>query len=139
MAVDTIHRKTSTQYFVVLASLFIKRITWTLVIMCWGTETVNKVILTALLASAALPFSVAAAEAGNGAAPVTAVAMQATDARAIVVNGPRGRVDTAVFGKRPFMRSPRLSPDGTKIAVMMTKDGVDSLGYIDVTKPGSAP
>jgi hypothetical protein len=65
--------------------------------------------------------------------------MQATDARTIVVNAPRGRVDTAVFGKRPFMRSPRLSPDGTKIAVMMTKDGVDSLGYIDVTKPGSAP
>ncbi len=101
----------------------------------------NKVILTALLVSAALPFSAAAlaADTGAGSAPVTAAAMQATDARTIVVNAPRGRVDTAVFGKRPFMRSPRLSPDGTKIAVMMTKDGVDNLGYIDVTKPGSAP
>ncbi|WP_414009908.1 hypothetical protein, partial [Sphingorhabdus sp.] len=127
MAVDIIHRKTSTQYFVLLASLLIERITIMAVFKCWGADTVNKVILTALLASAALPFSVAAAEAGNGAAPVTAVAMQATDARTIVVNAPRGRVDTAVFGKRPFMRSPRLSPDGTKVAVMMTKDGVDSL------------
>jgi dipeptidyl aminopeptidase/acylaminoacyl peptidase len=56
---------------------------------------------------------------------------------AIVVAG--GRVDTAVFGKRPFMRAPRLSPDGTKIAVMMSRNGVDNLGWIDVTKPGSAP
>jgi hypothetical protein len=61
------------------------------------------------------------------------------DSRTIVVKAPRGKVDTAVFGKRPFMRSPVLSPDGSKIAVMMTKDGVDNLGYIDVTKPGSAP
>lgn len=67
------------------------------------------------------------------------VAVKAADSATIVVNAPRGRVDTAVFGKRPFMRSPRLSPDGTKIAVMMTKDGVDFLGYIDATKPGSAP
>jgi dipeptidyl aminopeptidase/acylaminoacyl peptidase len=97
---------------------------------------VNKVILTALLASAALPFSVAAAETGTGAAPVTAAALQATDGTILVT---KGRAETAVFGKRPFMRNPVLSPDGTKIAVMMSKDGVDNLGYIDVTKPGSAP
>ena len=48
----------------------------------------KKVILTTLLLSAALPFSVAAAEAGNGAAPVAAAAMQATDARTIIVNAP---------------------------------------------------
>ena len=72
-------------------------------------------------------------------APFVHMAVQAADSATIVVNAPRGRVDTAVFGKRPFMRSPRLSPDGTKIAVMMTKDGVDFLGYIDATKPGSAP
>ena len=72
-------------------------------------------------------------------APFVLMAVQAADSATIVVNAPRGRVDTAVFGKRPFMRSPRLSPDGTKIAVMMTKDGVDFLGYIDATKPGSAP
>jgi dipeptidyl aminopeptidase/acylaminoacyl peptidase len=57
----------------------------------------------------------------------------------IVVEGRIGRAETAVFGKRPFMRTPRLSPDGTKIAVMMSKNGVDNLGWIDLTKPGSAP
>ena len=101
----------------------------------------KKLILTALFASAApsmCAFALAA-ETGTGAAPVNAAAMPAADAGTIIVNAPRGRVDTAVFGKRPFMRSPRLSPDGTKIAVMMTKDGVDSLGYINVTKAGSAP
>ncbi len=56
----------------------------------------------------------------------------------IIVTG-SGRVETAVFGKRPFMRSPRLSPDGSKIAVMMSRDGVDNLGFIDLNKPGSAP
>ena len=86
--------------------------------------------------------SASVASANN--APFLHIAAQAVDSRTvdsrtIVVNAPRGRVDTAVFGKRPFMRSPLLSPDGTKIAVMMTKDGVDFLGYLDVTKPGSAP
>jgi dipeptidyl aminopeptidase/acylaminoacyl peptidase len=77
--------------------------------------------------------------AGESNAALVSVAAQAVDSQTMAVNAPRGGVDTAVFGKRPFMRSPRLSPDGTKIAVMMTKDGVDYLGYIDVTKPGSAP
>lgn len=85
---------------------------------------------------APLAFATVAGE--NNAALANSIA-QAGDSQTIVVNAPRGRVDTAVFGKRPFMRSPRLSPDGTKIAVMMTKDGVDYLGYINVTKPGSAP
>lgn len=56
----------------------------------------------------------------------------------IVVTG-SGRVDTAVFGKRPFMRSPRLSPDGSKLAVMMSKDGTDNLGWIDLNTPGGKP
>lgn len=50
-----------------------------------------------------------------------------------------GRVATEVFGRRPFMRSPTLSPDGSKIAVMMSNQGVDYLGIIDLAKPGSAP
>ncbi|APZ97066.1 hypothetical protein BWQ93_00075 [Sphingopyxis sp. QXT-31] len=68
--------------------------------------------------------------------PAVAAAQAASD---IVVTAQKGRVETAVFGKRPFMRDPRLSPDGTKIAVMMSRDGIDNLGYIDLTKPGSAP
>ena len=43
------------------------------------------------------------------------------------------------FGAREGVLDVSLSPDGTKIAVMMTKNGVDSLGYINVMKPGSAP
>ena len=50
-----------------------------------------------------------------------------------------GRVESAVFGKRPFMRTPRLSPDGSKLAVMMSKDGTDNLGWLDLNKPGAKP
>ena len=57
----------------------------------------------------------------------------------IVVKGIKGRVPTEVFGKRPFMRNPTISPDGTKIAVMMSRNGIDNLGIIDLTKPGSPP
>lgn len=104
----------------------------------------NMRVLSALLVSA-ISITPAAAISDNQQAPVSAAlsasqaAKENVDSRTIVVKAPRGKVDTAVFGKRPFMRSPVLSPDGSKIAVMMTKDGVDNLGYIDVTKPGSAP
>lgn len=57
----------------------------------------------------------------------------------IVVKGIKGRVPTEVFGKRPFMRSPSISPDGGKIAVMMSADGIDNLGILDLSKPGSKP
>ena len=51
----------------------------------------------------------------------------------------QGRVATEVFGRRPFMQSPRLSPDGTKIVTQMGRKGVDFLGIIDLNKPGSPP
>jgi dipeptidyl aminopeptidase/acylaminoacyl peptidase len=51
----------------------------------------------------------------------------------------KGRVATAAFGKRPFMRDPQLSPDGSKIAVMMSVNGVDNLGVIDLGTPGTKP
>lgn len=98
----------------------------------------RKAKLAALFLGAAAPSTFAPVVA-ESTAPLVNIAAQAADNQTIVVNAPRGRVETAVFGKRPFMRSPRLSPDGTKIAVIMTKDGVDSLGFIDTTKPGSAP
>lgn len=105
-------------------------------------------ILSALLVSASVPFvlatgSAVAAETEKAPAITVLQATQAAagnvDNRTIVVKAPKGRVATAVFGKRPFMRNPRLSPDGSKIAVMMSKDGVDTLGYVDAAKPGSAP
>ncbi len=57
----------------------------------------------------------------------------------IVVTAFRGRVPAETFGKRPFMRAPRISPDGNKIAVMMSRNGVDNLAIIDLANPGSAP
>lgn len=97
----------------------------------------KNMIISALLAGAAL-ISVSASVSANEnvSAPMAASTATTADDTIVVT---KGRVATEVFGKRPFMRSPRLSPDGTKIAVMMSKDGVDNLGYIDVTKPGSAP
>lgn len=97
--------------------------------------------LAALMISAAVfstvPVTGAFAEdAGTRADPATTTEASKSG---IIVTGINGRVDTAVFGKRPFMRDPVISPDGTKIAVMMSKNGVDTLGYIDTTKPGSAP
>jgi dipeptidyl aminopeptidase/acylaminoacyl peptidase len=51
----------------------------------------------------------------------------------------QGRVATEVFGRRPFMQAPRLSPDGTKIVTQMGRKGVDYLGIVDLSKPGSPP
>lgn len=94
---------------------------------------VSKMAAFLLSAATLALLPVAAAQAGDA-------AQEGTDGKTpIVVTGMKGRAATAVFGKRPFMRTPRLSPDGTKIAVMMSKNGVDNLGWIDVTKPGSAP
>lgn len=50
----------------------------------------------------------------------------------------KGRVATEVFGKQPFMRDPSMSPDGTKIAVMASVNGIDNLGYIDLAAGGKA-
>ncbi|WP_411292075.1 alpha/beta hydrolase family protein [Sphingorhabdus sp.] len=98
----------------------------------------KKAIITALFVGAALPSTFAGALAKDGPAGgvIANIAAQSADGEILVS---KGRADTAVFGKRPFMRTPVLSPDGTKIVVMMSKNGVDNLGYIDVTKPGSAP
>ncbi len=57
----------------------------------------------------------------------------------VTATRPTTRVPTWVFGKRPFMRTPTLSPDGRFVAVMMSKDGVDNLGYLDISKPGAVP
>jgi dipeptidyl aminopeptidase/acylaminoacyl peptidase len=48
-------------------------------------------------------------------------------------------IPITTFAKRPFMRSPRISPDGTRIVVQMSKDKNGYLGIIDLTKPGSPP
>jgi len=52
---------------------------------------------------------------------------------------PDAIVPITAFAKRPFMQQPRISPDGTKLVVQMSKNGNGFLGLIDLTKPGSAP
>jgi dipeptidyl aminopeptidase/acylaminoacyl peptidase len=95
--------------------------------------------LSAALCSLATynPAVAADGDAIAASAPVMVQAAATSGDNTIVVQN--GRVETAVFGKRPFMRSPRLSPDGSKIAVMMSKDGTDNLGWIDLKTPGSKP
>jgi dipeptidyl aminopeptidase/acylaminoacyl peptidase len=97
--------------------------------------------LSALLVSAAVlsivPATGAYAEDAEISGAAAATAATSVEDEGIIVK--KGRAETAVFGKRPFMRAPRLSPDGTKLAVMMSKDGTDNLGWLDLSKPGSAP
>ncbi len=102
----------------------------------------KKMILTTLLASAALPFSVAAAETGNGSAPATAAAMLATDGAGSQVNGVTNAdkvVPVREFVKKANMRQPRISPDGTKLAYFAAKDGKEVLVMMDLAKPGAPP
>jgi dipeptidyl aminopeptidase/acylaminoacyl peptidase len=66
-------------------------------------------------------------------------AAQTTANQDIVVKAFKGRVPTEAFGKRPAMWAPRLSPDGTKVVVQMSRDGIDNLAILDLTKPGSPP
>jgi dipeptidyl aminopeptidase/acylaminoacyl peptidase len=90
----------------------------------------NKIFIT--------PFTLAIAlTATAGFAP--AIAQNTGPTASVTELAKKGRVATEVFGRRPFMRSPLLSPDGSKIVVMMSKEGVDYLGLIDLAKPGAAP
>ncbi len=98
-------------------------------------------VLTALMVASALPVVLASglARASEDDAATTSTAALTTAAYDDTIVVSKGRASIEVFGKRPFMRAPRLSPDGTKLAVMMSKDGRDNLGWLDLKKPGSPP
>ncbi len=49
------------------------------------------------------------------------------------------RVPAWVFGKNALISSPVLSPDGSKIAVMLSRDGQRFLGIIDLNNPKASP
>lgn len=57
----------------------------------------------------------------------------------IVVTAQKGRVDTALFGKRPAMSGVRMSPDGSKVALKMTQDGREYLVWLDLNDPAAKP
>jgi dipeptidyl aminopeptidase/acylaminoacyl peptidase len=76
-----------------------------------------------------------------GAASTVAMAAPATSAAA--ANAARPAADAVIpitaFARRPFMQTPRISPDGTKIVVQMSKDKKGYLGIVDLARPGAAP
>jgi dipeptidyl aminopeptidase/acylaminoacyl peptidase len=73
-----------------------------------------------------------------GAASTMAAAQPATPA-SVVRPTANAVIPITFFAKRPFMRAPRISPDGTKIVVQMAKDKKGYLGLIDLAKPGAPP
>src|SRR3954462_3891728 len=81
-----------------------------------------KLMFAALAASALVAAPAAAQPAGRPAAIA-----------------PDSIIPIALFAKRPFMQRPRISPDGTRIVVQMSKDKKGFLGIIDLAKPGAAP
>ena len=48
----------------------------------------------------------------------------------IVVTGSQ-RFPVSAFGRQPFMREPRISPDGTKVVVQLAREGKGAIGIID--------
>jgi len=70
----------------------------------------------------------------------TAYGQPSGDAQAgeVIVTA-RTMIPVSVFGRRPFMQQPRISPDGTKVVVNMSRDGKGFLGIIDLNRPGTAP
>ncbi len=86
----------------------------------------SKIFITALISTVALAMPMVAQAQSDPVAPTTVV----TAAQ---------RYPISVFGLQPFMSGPRISPDGTKIVVSLSRSGKKVLGIIDLTKPGSAP
>jgi dipeptidyl aminopeptidase/acylaminoacyl peptidase len=83
-------------------------------------------------------FSAALLSALAVTAPVATPVAAQQPSDQIVVTGSQ-RFPMSVFGRQPFMRAPRVSPDGTKIVVQLARQGKGAMGIIDLTKPGSAP
>ena len=76
---------------------------------------------------------------GSMALSLSNVANAAEKNGTIVVNAPEGRIPVGEFVKKPNMRSPRLSPDGSKLAYRAAKDGREILVIQDLSNAGSAP
>lgn len=49
------------------------------------------------------------------------------------------RVPIALFGKKPFMRGPEISPDGTKIVFELARDGKGAIAVLDLANPTAPP
>lgn len=60
-------------------------------------------------------------------------------AQAPVIKPVPGKVDMNVMASLPFMQSPRMSPDGTKVAAAFGAGDSLTYAYIDLTQPGAKP
>ena len=81
----------------------------------------------------------AALLAGVAAQAAVAQNSNSTAAAAGAKQAPAAVIPITAFAKRPFMQTPRISPDGTKIVVRMSHNKTGYLGIIDLTRPGSPP
>lgn len=77
--------------------------------------------------------------AGLLAASALAAPQLAAQTQDIVVLAKTGRVDTAVFGKRPVISGVRMSPKGDRIAYKMISDGREYLAWMDVSQENPKP
>lgn len=50
-----------------------------------------------------------------------------------------GRVATAAFAQLPFMTQPRLSPDGSKVAMQLSHGGTTHIAVLDLAVPNAKP
>lgn len=68
--------------------------------------------------------------------PAVAAAQQASDIKVTAASRP---VPVAEFVKKANMRSPRISPDGTKLAYLAANHGKEVLVVMDLANPAAAP
>jgi len=57
----------------------------------------------------------------------------------VVKQAPAAVIPIAAFAKRPFMQTPRISPDGSKFVVEMSRDKKGYLAVVDLANPGTPP
>ncbi|MEE9434798.1 MAG: prolyl oligopeptidase family serine peptidase [Sphingorhabdus sp.] len=86
----------------------------------------KKSLMVALMVATTAPIALLS--------PVPAIAAD----KDIVVIG-QGRVATEVFGRKPNMQNPQISPDGTKIAYKAVRGSKDYIVYIDMSKKPIKP
>jgi len=74
-----------------------------------------------------------------GVVPCGLESVAAAPAAPVVKQAPAAVIPIAAFAKRPFMQTPRISPDGSKFVVEMSRDKKGYLAVVDLANPGTPP
>jgi len=74
-----------------------------------------------------------------GVVPSGLNSVAAAPAAPVVKQAPAAVIPIAAFAKRPFMQTPRISPDGSKFVVEMSRDKKGYLAVVDLANPGTPP